>query len=384
MNTKGLSSVLIFAALLPLTGCGGDDASPESPDASTVDSSGADGAAHDGGGGDGAGTTDAGDEHSGQVDGGAGSVSADDLAAMVDQSRFTADHTTITTIRPPGSANWKMVQDLCAARLTGYGFDVELQSFHADPGAYPEFNDGVNVIGTKLGTKTPDEKVIVSAHYDHLTWCEGADDNASGVAGLLELARILSTPTFDRTLVVACWDLEEFGLKGSMAYANRERGLGTAIVSSIVFDAVAYQSSEPNSQQLPSGINLLFPEAYAQVSANQFRGDFIAIIGNDTAASTINLLAESATAAGLPSAKLQLANNLVGDALVGDLHRSDHAAFWLADYPGVLLTDTGEFRNPNYHCSNGKHDLVESTDPVFATKVVRTAVRTAALELGVQ
>ena len=108
----------------------------------------------------------------------------------VDHSRLLADVEWIAKPRPPGSSHWRAVQLHCERTLRRYGFEVEL---HRDA-------TGVNVIGVRSGGSQSHEQVVVGAHYDHLPGCPGADDNASGVAGALELARTLGPVDFQRTL----------------------------------------------------------------------------------------------------------------------------------------------------------------------------------------
>src|SRR5690606_6446465 len=102
------------------------------------------------------------------------------------------------------------VQDLCADRLTELGYEVTLHNY----------GSGVNVIGRRPGATAPDEIVMVGAHYDHIDDCRGADDNASGVAAALEIARVLATVETQRTTMIACWDQEELGLIGSEAFVT--------------------------------------------------------------------------------------------------------------------------------------------------------------------
>ena len=121
------------------------------------------------------------------------------------------------------------VQDWLVAYYERLNVDtVMLHDFKVDKPDYPE-ETADNVIAVQWGTKTPDEYVICGAHYD--SWngdgadpdtirSPGADDNASGVAGILETARILSRYTFDRTIIYANWCAEEIGLVGSAAYAR--------------------------------------------------------------------------------------------------------------------------------------------------------------------
>ena len=120
------------------------------------------------------------------------------------------------------------VQDWLTSRYGQFGVDtVMLHDFKVHKEGFPE-ETADNVLAVQWGTRTPEEFVICGAHYD--SWNDdgtdpdtirspGADDNASGVAGILETARILSNYTFDRTIIYGNWCAEEIGLKGSAAYA---------------------------------------------------------------------------------------------------------------------------------------------------------------------
>ena len=289
------------------------------------------------------------------------------FANLVDPAKYSADLTSIALPRPPGSPHWQQIQDLCAARFQQMGYEIEVQ----------EFDSGKNVIGVKLGSVYPDERVLVSAHYDGVADCDAADDNATGVAGTLEVARVLATGTWERTLVVACWDQEEAGLLGSMAYAQRASANSENIVATFVFEMIGYYSEVPNSQELPAGIDLLFPEPVKGIKANQMKGDFIAIISDPAsheAASAFQVFAASDL---LSAVILEVPQNLLTSPMVGDLQRSDHASFWAHGYPAMMVTDTSEFRNNSYHCYQGT-DSVDLLDPQFSTRVLRATVAAAA------
>jgi Zn-dependent M28 family amino/carboxypeptidase len=245
---------------------------------------------------------------------------------------------------------------------------------------------GVNVIGTRLGTALPNERVIVSAHIDSVPNCRGADDNASGVAGMLETARLMAQQPHARTFVAACWDLEEIDLLGAKAYAQRANTRGETINASVVFDQIGYRSYAPNSQQLPGGseFQAAFPAAYGELQANQFRGDFISVIADGPGVfspeGSMSLLTD------IERAAAETAVSVIGIAVddetryqFEDLLRSDHAAFWQEGYNALLLTDTGPFRNPYYHCP-GVSDAPSTLDYELArrvTQVAAQAVRTA-------
>ncbi len=290
-----------------------------------------------------------------------------ELAGRVEKNRLQADLEFVAKPRQPGSPHWQAVQDLCAQRLEELGFQVALQPY----------NSGVNVVGTLLGKTLPDEIVLISAHYDHIAECDGADDNATGVAGALEAARVLSQQSFDRTLVVAFWDEEEEGLLGSQYYAKTASSQNQKIITAYVFEMIGYSSDEGGSQTLPFGFEFLFPTQTAEVKNGGMKGNFLAVIsdnGAQEATASMDLLGQEL---GLPVIVLdQPLADMLKPAL-GDLQRSDHAAFWFHGYSAMMITDTSEFRYPNYHCSAGP-DSVDLLDLDFMTSVVAVTVGSAA------
>ncbi len=285
----------------------------------------------------------------------------DAMVASVDSARYEADLNSVAGVRNDGSQAWQEAQDFCAERLTELGFDIELH----------DYGTGVNVIGTLAGTS--DEQIIVSAHYDAVNDCEGADDNASGVAGALEAARALSVAEFNRTLVIACWDEEEQGLLGAKAYADRAIQEGTEIAGMYSLEMIGYKSDEPNTQLLPPGLDILFPDQVAMLEANEFRGDFILIVTDEASRSLNDAFEQYADGVELPWIELEVPDALLNNPVTGDLQRSDHAAFWQVGYPGIMLTDTANFRNPNYHCSGGP-DTIDPLDTDFAVKIIKSVV----------
>jgi hypothetical protein len=296
---------------------------------------------------------------------------AQDLVDCVDQQRYTDDLVFIAAEREPGSPHWQAVQDLCYERFAAYGFEVDLHTYAT----------GVNVIGRKLGTQTPEQQILVAAHYDHIPGCPGADDNATGVAGVLEAARVLSLREYPRTLIVACWDEEEDGLIGSEAYAQLATSLGDQILFNYNFEMIGFTDDAPNSQTVPSGFELLFPTQVDMLAANEYRGDFLAVVVDDVGQPYVEPLLTHAQGLGLPTVLLPVPGDLKNSPLLADLQRSDHASFWAADVPATMLTDTSEFRYGAYHCQTGD-DMVEMLDLGFATKVVAATVGATAESLG--
>lgn len=375
MRDANLGSIIYCLALAaaPLvSGCSSDKGSSDDAAGDAAD-----------GDGDADGTGDAGDgDADGDADGGEGSGVAENcgtdrpgaLVACVDGSRYQTDLEAIASPREPGSAHWQTVQDLCADRLEGLGFTVERE----------DYGTGTNVIGTKAGTAGGDEYVILSAHYDHIDGCVGADDNASGVAGMLEAARVLAQRDYPRNLVVACWDQEEFGLLGARAYAQAASARGDEVVFNFNYEMIGYVSDEPNSQSIPTGLDALFPQQAGEIEADDFRANFIALIVNKRGVAHMEAMAHWADLLGLPNQILDVPDDAKNSPLLSDLRRSDHATFWEVDYDAAMITDTSEFRYDAYHCRNGLEDVVENLDNEFSTAVIKASVGAIAESLGLE
>jgi Zn-dependent M28 family amino/carboxypeptidase len=300
---------------------------------------------------------------------GCGDNAEPSLIADVDRASYEADLTAIAAPRSPGTAHWQEVQDLCADRFAALGFDVERQTYAS----------GVNVIGVLPGTRLPAERVVVSAHYDSVPSCAGADDNGTGVAGTLEVARVLAQRPHDRTLVVACWDEEERGLIGSSAYVARAKAAGDSIVLAMVFEMIGYRSTVPMSQRSDAQLEAVFPDAAAQIAANEYRGDFALVVNDETATAAVADMQAVAPAAGLPIVNISLLAPL--KHALDPLRRSDHAPFWDADYPALFITDTADYRNPHYHCLGSTADVLGDVDVDFAVANVKVVVGAAAAAL---
>jgi hypothetical protein len=288
------------------------------------------------------------------------------VRGCADVTRYGASLELVAQPRLPGSPHWQTVQDECASVFEAAGFDVERHAY----------GTGVNVIGVKPGVDRPDERVLLSAHYDHLGECAGADDNATGVAAVLEAARVLGQANFARTIVLACWDEEEFGKGGSNSYAARAQAAGETIEAHFVFEMLGYRDATPNSQFLPLGFDVFFADAAAQVEARMHAGDFMAMITHESHVANGPLI-RAAEAVGLPLVPVVLPDELRLDPSFSALRRSDHDGFWANDLPALMLTDTANFRNPNYHCSRG-HDDIAQVDMDFAFLSVQATIQAAA------
>ena len=219
-----------------------------------------------------------------------------------------------------------------------------------------------NVIATKRGGHIPHERVVVLAHYDTVAGSPGADDNASGVAVMLEIARLLARCNFDRTLHFIAVSLEEnehegdpgSGTRGSRALAHHARENNWDIEGVLVLESVAY-AGETVVQNKPAGLPVPIPEV----------GNFIAIVGNERSKILIDgfALAVERYGVNLPFAELTVPGN---GELLPDSRRSDHASFWDEGFKAIMLTDTTNFRSPHYHRPT---DTLETLNLEFAAKV---------------
>lgn len=152
--------------------------------------------------------------------------------------------------------------------LSSFGYNVGFQSYNT-------YNKRVkNIIATKKGTGKPEEVVIVGAHYD-TCFNPGADDNASGVAGLLELARLLFDTELKRTIKFIAFVNEEPPFfksqeMGSYVYAQQARKNKEDIKAAIILESIGYYSQAPNSQNYPPFLGMFYPN----------QGNFICVVGN--------------------------------------------------------------------------------------------------------
>ena len=297
------------------------------------------------------------------------SESPDALADCVEQARYFETLEFVAETRSPTEPHWQAVQNHLAEQLAEFGYEVELDVY----------DTGVNVIGRLRGTLGGSD-VLVSAHYDSVSSCQGADDNASGVAGALEAARVLAMGEYEQDLVIAFWDQEEVGLIGAASYVDRAVERGDDIAALYNLEMIGYTDDAPGSQTIPAGFDLIFPEGYAKIEENEFRGDFITIVADDLIADGAATLVAQAERLELPVVHIELNADLKNNPLLSDLRRSDHSPFWEVDYPAMMITDTSEFRFPNYHCDPAP-DVVEDLNHAFSAKVVAATVGATATTL---
>ncbi|MCB9846037.1 MAG: M28 family peptidase [Phycisphaeraceae bacterium] len=227
-----------------------------------------------------------------------------------------------------------------------------------DPDDGPWKNLWVEITGSDL----PDEVVIVGAHFDAVPNCPGADDNGSGTAALLALAREYAGRAPRRTIHLVFFNLEEIGLIGSTLYATERivplRERGADIVGMMSLEMLGYYSDRPRSQRSPIP---RIPGVFEPRSV----GDFIAMLGLRGGA-TFHVPLSEAMRRAEPELRVEVVDFLVEP--MPDFRRSDNAPFWDIDVPAVMLTDTSNYRNPNYH---RPADTVETLDAARYARTVR-------------
>lgn len=216
---------------------------------------------------------------------------------------------------------------------------------------------GTNLIAIKEGASSR-SAFVIGAHFDTVRDSPGADDNTASVVALLELARLLAPYRFRDTIILAALDMEELNFVGSRALVGelaRER----EIKGAIIFETMAYTATEPNSQFVPPGLGLLYPQQLGRMKRRQFVGDWTLVIYRASATELARTFGESLAHIGGAESTLLMRDpvdlNVIGGVLkrfvpvVKNFARSDHVSFWEAGIPAIMLTDTANFRNPNYH-----------------------------------
>ena len=195
--------------------------------------------------------------------------------------------------------------------------------------------------------------LLVGAHYDSVPGSPGADDNATGVAVLLELARAFAAQPGQSPLRLVAFDLEESGFVGSRHYAQDLHQQGEPLGLMLSLEMLGYCCHQPHSQTYPAGLERLYPS----------QGNYIAQIGPWQSIPTMVRLWWGFRAAGARSQWLPVVQQ--GRA-VPDTRRSDHVPFWDLGYPAILITDTANLRNPHYHQPT---DTLDTLDLDFLTRV---------------
>jgi len=228
----------------------------------------------------------------------------------------------------------KKTTDYIKSALNGYGYEVSVQAYSVHERTFE------NIYVVRKGAVLPEKILVVGAHYDTVPGTPGADDNASGVAGLLELARLFADEQPDKTIHFVAFALEEppfFRTKqmGSYVYAKKLNDERSDVEGMICLESMGFFRDGPDSQLFPLPfLRFFYPTT----------GNYITFVSDFHSKGFLNR-AKNAFRQGssLP------VESLSSFALIPGIDFSDHRSFWKFGYEAIMVTDTAFYRNPNYH-----------------------------------
>jgi len=216
------------------------------------------------------------------------------------------------------------------------------------------FRNVIATFGPEAG-----ERIVVGAHYDAAGPFPGADDNASGVAGLIELGRLMSKQELKTRVDLVAFTLEEppffrtTGM-GSAVHAESLKKAGVQVRVMFSLEMIGYFSDVANSQGFPAALLKLFYPS---------RGNFIAVVGRTSEGLLVRCVKRAMReASSLPVYSISAPSFIPG------IDFSDQLSYWNAGYDAVMITDTAFYRNRNYHTEN---DTAEKLDYAKMAMVVQ-------------
>jgi Zn-dependent M28 family amino/carboxypeptidase len=234
--------------------------------------------------------------------------------------------------------------DYIEKTLQASGYAVSSQSFTA------QGKDVRNLEVVLDGSSRAEESVVIGAHYDTVSGSPGANDNGSGIAALLEIARLLSDRTLARSVRLVAFVNEEAPFfytweMGSHRYARRARERGDKITAMLSLETIGYYADAKGSQRFPNPVySWLYPDT----------GNFIGFVGNVGSRKLVRQCLRSFRShTAFPAEGVAAPGNMTG------IHWSDHWSFWQEGYPALMVTDTAPFRYPHYHASTDTPDKID-------------------------
>lgn len=249
--------------------------------------------------------------------------------------------------------------DYIAEQLKAFGYSVTRNPVDASE----------NVIAQLPGQSNSNKLFVIGAHFDTVPNSPGADDNASAVAGMLEIARVLKDVEPDFRIEFVAFALEETGFVGSRQYVQSVTAQGHNLIGMISLEMIGFATNQPNSQKPFFTI----PSCLAVSEEGRTVGNFIAAIGNNQSATLLKTF-QQATTEYVPKLPVVTAQVTGDGACFPNTRRSDHAPFWDQGYSALMITDTANFRNPNYH---SPQDTLKTLNLDFARKATQATLATA-------
>jgi Zn-dependent M28 family amino/carboxypeptidase len=294
-----------------------------------------------------------------------------------------ADMNIIRHVTVSSAAELQVVETAILNRFASYGLTTSavpvtvnrVEKWVHTPGAEPHVGENVPVEGTfqmnnlvavRPGTDPDLAPIVVTTHWDSMPQTVGMDDNASGCAGALEIARVLQGLTLRRTVIFVLFCFEEDDMGGSAAYAAGITKTPKAVIN---LEMIGYTSPVQNALPL-TDVLLQFPAV----------GDFIGVVASDFSR---NLGLSFCTVADefvpeLPTYYIGADATLQNNPLLTDFLRSDHISFWAQGIPSIMITDTANLRDGTpYHTP---YDTVDKIDIPFMINVIKAAAALTCLE----
>jgi hypothetical protein len=231
--------------------------------------------------------------------------------------------------------------------------------------AFPAYHATYRNVIARFGPDSP-ERVVIGAHYDAFGPLPAADDNASGVAGLLELGRLLGERPPPGRVDLVAYTLEEppaFSgpFMGSAVHAASLKKAGVRVRAMVSLEMIGCYSEARESQQFP---NLLLKLLYPS------RGDFVAVVGRLGDVRLVRSV-KSAMAGGSPLP----VRSINAPAIIPGIDLSDHMNYWSQGYPAVMVTDTAMFRNDHYHTAEDRPETLDYRRMAMVVQDMDRAVR---------
>jgi hypothetical protein len=238
--------------------------------------------------------------------------------------------------------NLKASADYIDKLVTESGYEVRKKEYRVNDVLVENLEWELN------GAQHPKEIILIGAHYDSVLGSPGANDNASGVAAVLEISRLLRTETPARTIRFVAFVNEEppffqTGRMGSRIYASQSRQSGENIIAMISLETIGYYSDEKGSQRYPFPFSFFYPDT----------GNFIGFVGNVSSRPLVHEALDSFRGkTAFPSEGIAAPGWLPG------IGWSDNWSFWEEGYPAIMVTDTAPFRYPYYHTRHDTPDKI--------------------------
>lgn len=277
----------------------------------------------------------------------------DALSANIELKQRLHNHLTqIVRERDPylNSGGHFLVREYIRKSLTQWG-EVEVHQFEYSSKTYQNL-----ILNLDAASSTNLPPILIGAHYDAVPGTPGADDNATGVAVLLEMANVFAHNPLKYPVRLVAFDLEEYGLLGSTAYAQHLKEQNQKLRLMLSLEMLGYCNDAPGSQNYPDLIKPFYSD----------RANFIALVGNLPAIFDMNRLSRQMKQHGTP---VEVLPDPSAGKLIPMTGFSDHRPFWEQKYRAIMVTDTALLRNPHYHQAS---DAIKTLDLDFLTNTCQS------------